>query len=94
MAKGGRWVTRLREMGAYIYIDTHWPFICSAHPDTQCSIKRGRDLIWGMESKFFYILQFTTELCTIMNMFIINNTVRCMRLDPCYSSLHLLQYTR
>ncbi len=92
MAKGGRWVAKLTEMGGYIYIDTHRPFICSAHSYTQCSMERQKfNLGDGIE--VFSVLQFTTELCTVMNVIIINNTVRCMRFDPCYSSLRHLYST-
>ncbi len=61
MAKGGRWVAKLREMGGYIYIDTHRPFIFSAHPYTQMFNGERQKFNLGDEIAAFSILQFTAE---------------------------------
>ncbi len=61
-----RWVAKLREMGGYIYIG----FSPALHFQMFNGERQRFNLGDGIE--VFSILQFTAELCTIMNVFIIN----------------------
>ncbi len=48
-------------MGDYIYIDTHLPFICSAHVYTQMFNGERQRFNLGDGIEVFSILQFTAE---------------------------------